>query len=127
MYSYEFVTEKGNNICLPNYTVNIAEQMEKAHMANTNGGLNFRQKINRLYEFCTSVVGKENMEKEVGKLDNADPNEINILYLAILDCYNKPLEDYEQRKLDAKMDSAHIDKLSNILDKADKAGALSDA
>ena len=67
---------------------------------------------------------KNNIEELIGKFEDCDPNEINILYLQILKTYNEPLENYKDSDVYARLDNFQIEKLTSLVDALDKASKM---
>ena len=109
----------GETIHLPDYTVDIAEKIESV-MLYADTKARFRDKIKKMYDFLDKLLGKEKVVEHFGKFETCDPNDINLLFLRITDTYNRPVADYNDDKIVEKLDKTQIDKLSKIVDSADK-------
>ena len=120
MTNYSITWEAtGETIHLPEYTVDIAEKIESV-MLYADTKARFRDKIKKMYDFLDKLLGKEVVVGQFGKFENCDPNDINLLFLKITDAYNRPVSDYNEDKIVEKLDKTQIDKLSKIVDSADK-------
>lgn len=120
MTNYNITWEAtGETIHLPDYTVDIAEKIESV-MLYADTKARFRDKIKKMYDFLDKLLGKEVVVGQFGKFENCDPNDINLLFLKITDAYNRPVSDYNEDKIVEKLDKTQIDKLSKIVDSADK-------
>ena len=120
MTNYSITLEAtGETIHLPDYTVDIAEKIESV-MLYADTKARFRDKIKKMYDFLDKLLGKEVVVGQFGKFENCDPNDINLLFLKITDAYNRPVSDYNDDKIVEKLDKTQIDKLSKIVDSADK-------
>ena len=120
MTNYSITWEAtGETIHLPDYTVDIAEKIESV-MLYADTKARFRDKIKKMYDFLDKLLGKEVVVGQFGKFENCDPNDINLLFLKITDAYNRPVSDYNEDKIVEKLDKTQIDKLSKIVDSADK-------
>lgn len=120
MTNYNITWEAtGETIHLPDYTVDIAEKIESV-MLYADTKARFRDKIKKMYDFLDKLLGKEVVVGQFGKFENCDPNDINLLFLRITDAYNRPVSDYNEDKIVEKLDKTQIDKLSKIVDSADK-------
>jgi len=93
----------------------IAEKLEKTELLNNKASENFKNKCKSMYDFCSELLGKEIVAALIGKFEESDPNEINILYLDIVKTYNKPLEDYQQAEASDKLNSMEFDKMTELL------------
>ena len=120
MTNYSITLEAtGETIHLPDYTVDIAEKIESV-MLYADTKARFRDKIKKMYDFLANLLGKEKVAEQFGKFETCDPNDINLLFLRITDAYNRPVADYNDDKIVEKLDKTQIDKLSKIVDSADK-------
>ena len=120
MTNYSITWEAtGETIHLPDYTVDIAEKIESV-MLYADTKARFRDKIKKMYDFLANLLGKETVVEQFGKFETCDPNDINLLFLRITDTYNRPVADYNDDKIVEKLDKTQIDKLSKIVDSADK-------
>ena len=120
MTNYNITWEAtGETIHLPDYTVDIAEKIESV-MLYADTKARFRDKIKKMYDFLANLLGKEKVVEQFGKFEDCDPNDINLLFLRITDAYNRPVSDYNEDKIVEKLDKTQIDKLSKIVDSADK-------
>ena len=120
MTNYSITLEAtGETIHLPDYTVDIAEKIESV-MLYADTKARFRDKIKKMYDFLANLLGKETVVEQFGKFETCDPNDINLLFLKITDAYNRPVSDYNEDKIVEKLDKTQIDKLSKIVDSADK-------
>ena len=113
-YQVEF---NGDVFTLPKYNLKIAEQLEKPE-------LHFKEKCKGMYELVCTLLGQENCEKALGKFNNVDPNELNILYLSIIKTYNKPLNNFNQSIALGDIDLSSYDKLIELINAMDKAQNL---
>ena len=93
-YTIEF---KDIDLELPNYTLDIAEALEKADKANMSESKSYREKTEILYNTISNILGKDKVLELVGKLKECDPNDIQILFLTIGHSYNKPVDDYQDK------------------------------
>lgn len=109
----------GNQYDLPNYTLKVAESLESIELLN-GGNQRFRDKCKRMYDFVGDCIGKADCEKELGKLDEVDPNELNITYLDIVQSYNQPLNDYNNGKLEDALNSNAVRSITKLVDSSQK-------
>lgn len=109
MYSILF---DGKKIELPKYSVELALKIEA--LDNVEG--NLKDKLQAMYDFVYELIGEKEVEL-IGAFDEADPNMINILFLQIVSCYNKPLTDYNVKEATKVMDDPQIKKALDNIDK----------
>lgn len=109
------ITINGESYELPKYNMKIAEKLEKTELLNNKASESFKAKCKSMYDFCAELLGKEIVAVLIGKFEESDPNDINILYLDIVKTYNKPLEDYQQTETSEKLNGMEFDKLTELL------------
>ena len=116
-YSIEFNSQ---DIELPNYTLDIAEALEKADRTNMSEKP-YRDKTEILYKTLGDILGKDKLESMVGKLKECDPNDIQILFLTIGNEYNKPVDKFQEQQYEQT-----LHKLDGVKDFADKVSKMPD-
>lgn len=104
----------GESIDLPNYSIKISEKLEKVEISNLSNK-DFKSKCKVMYDFIVEIIGKENTIKFIGKFEDSDPNSINILYLKIVESYNRPLNDFQKSQSEEKIDTEQMDKVIELL------------
>lgn len=117
--------KNGKSYDLPTYTLKIGAKMEAVENTNRSNA-SFTEKIKVIYDFCSEIIGKDNAVELVGKIDNADPNAVNILYLDIVKAYNKPLDDYNAERQSEQIDTEAFNKLMKIMGSAEKLSEMMD-
>lgn len=108
------IIENGKSYDLPNYNLKISAKMEAVENFKSTAA-SASDKIRKMYDFITELVGKENAVEMIGKVDEADPNMINIVYLDIVRAYNKPLMDYEKERQAEQVNNEVFDKLEKLM------------
>lgn len=111
---------EGNIIDLPDYSFNIADKLERQESVNSGNG-KLKDKCKSMYDLITDLIGTELTTTLLGKFNESDPNRINILYLSIINAYNKPLQDFSESSVDEKMNLEQIDKIVNLVTALEKA------
>lgn len=99
---------------LPNYTLDIAEELEKVDKANGSGKA-LREKCRGIYNLIKKLVG-EDVQKMVGDFASADPNKLNIIYLKIIDAYTRPLDSFETERRAQAIDDAGVSKVMDLIE-----------
>lgn len=107
------VTFNGNSYDLPKYTIAIAEKIERQEQIN-QGQMKLKDKCKLMYELCEDFIGKDKVVECIGKFNEVDPNELNILYLEIVTTYNKPVENYNNERFEGQLSGMQLDKLMDI-------------
>lgn len=111
---------EGNIIDLPDYSFNIADKLERQESVNSGNG-KLKDKCKSMYDLITDLIGTELTTTLLGKFNESDPNRINILYLSIINAYNKPLQDFSESSVDEKINLEQIDKIVNLVTALEKA------
>ena len=111
---------EGNIIELPDYTFNIADKLERQESVNS-GNSKLKDKCKSMYDLITDLIGAELITTLLGKFNESDPNRINILYLSIINAYNKPLQDFSESSVDDKINKEQIDKIVSLVSALEKA------
>ena len=111
---------EGNIIELPDYTFNIADKLERQETVNS-GNSKHKDKCKSMYDLITDLIGTELITTLLGKFNESDPNRINILYLSIINAYNKPLQDFSESSVDDKINMEQIDKIVSLVSALEKA------
>ena len=111
---------EGNIIELPDYTFNIADKLERQESVNYGNG-KLKDKCKSMYDLITDLIGTELTTTLLRKFNESDPNRINILYLSIINAYNKPLQDFSESSVDDKINMEQIDKIVSLVSALEKA------
>ena len=107
---------KGQTIKLPAYSLALAEKLEKQETINS-GGKSLLEKCTSMYDLCSELIGNDLVKNIIGTLDTLDPNELNMLYLTIINSYNAPLSEFSQSQANDKLSrvSDTMSQLSTLL------------
>lgn len=116
-YSLDF---RGNTIELPKYTLAITDKFDKLEKDNSKV-LSAKERVKNIYKFLEDLLGKERTKEILDDFNNCDPNEVNILYLDIIKCYNKPVEEHESSGLKEQMDNAGVAEIIKLLEAISKS------
>ena len=114
---------KGEEVELPKYSFTIANKLEKQEYMNA-GNASYQDKCKGMYSVISDIIGKEKIKGLIGTFLQCDPNEINILYLKVLETYNTPLNDFNMQRTNEMIDNANIESLKELLVTAEKAAKL---
>ena len=114
---------KGEEVELPKYSFTIANKLEKQEDMNV-GNASYQDKCKGMYNVVADIIGKEKIKGLIGTFLQCDPNEINILYLKVLETYNAPLNDFNMQRTNEMIDNANIESLKELLVTAEKAAKL---
>lgn len=121
--NYEITLENGNVLGLPQYSMAIAKKLENADKVNASQ-LSFEKKTKAVYDTVSDIIGKDKVKEIVGAFDEVDPNTIYILYMQIVREYNRPIDDFNRANLERSIEENHVDKITSIIDAAEKARGI---
>ena len=114
------IVKNGEVIELPKYSMKIAERLEQVDTINKSAE-KFKNKCKSMYELLVEIVGKEKLAELIGKLEDCDPNELNLLYLDVVESYNKPIEEKNTNSTNEKLNSVDIQKMTELLNAIGKS------
>lgn len=113
-YSFVFQNKSYN---LPNYNVEMVRKLEALDEQGANASSS--EQLQLLYNYINETLGEEVTNNILGGFDDADPNEINIVYGSIVNAYHKPLEEHELKEHEAfinkNLKAVQSDKLVNLV------------
>jgi hypothetical protein len=67
-----------------------------------------------MYCFNGKVITAAKQTELIGKFDQADPNDINILFLKIAEAYNAPVTEYNAERTNTVISDDLLNKLDGI-------------
>lgn len=111
-YSIEF---DGANYDLAPYSFSVSDKLEKVDAFN-EGTATVREKCKKMYDLESEIIGKDTFESDFGKFEDVDPNVLNILWLKIIDAYEKPLTDFQTERRSQTLDDVEADKVLKVLE-----------
>lgn len=97
-YSFVF---KGKTYELPNYNVEMVRKLEELDARGANASAS--EQLQLLYNYVNETLGEEVTNTILGDFDNADPNEINMIYMDIVNAYHRPLEERELKERESQV------------------------
>jgi len=120
---------KNRSYDLPTKTIKIAELLDETANVDNIKGLSIKERYQRVYESVKTLIGKENAKEvfEGEDINKIDLSEVTIAFRSIFDAYNKPLEDYEQKKRTAMFNELNISEMSKLVDMAKVAKEMTNA
>lgn len=108
---------------LPKYSLKIAEMLEQQDKINSSP-IKFREKCKTMFTTLGNIIGKNDISELLGKFDECDPNEINLLYLSTVKAYSEPLKSYNTDSVYNSLNDMQVDKLTKLMDALEKADKL---
>lgn len=110
MYSVIF---SGQELELPNYNFGVVEKLEKADKVN-NSQQTFKEKCKALYDLEKFLLGEDKLVEVVGTFNECDPNDVQLLYMGIVECYNQPIIEKQREQLEKTLDGYDFSKITRI-------------
>ena len=110
-------------VTLPKYSLKIAEMLEQQDKINSSP-IKFREKCKTMFTTLENIIGNEKISELLGKFEECDPNEINLLYLSVIKAYGEPLNSYNTDSVYNSLNDMQVDKLTRLMDALEKAQKL---
>lgn len=121
--NYEITLENGDVLELPQYSMAIAKKLENADKVNA-GQQPFEKKTKAVYDIVSDIIGKDKTKEIIGTFAEVDPNAVYIMYMRIVREYNRPIDEFNREKLEQSLESHQVEKITSIIDAAEKARGL---
>ena len=109
------ITFEGQSIDLPNYTLEISRKIESLNKVDEEESIEV--KLQAMYSFIDDILGTEKTVKVLGEYEECDPNLINILFLSIIDEYDRPRKEYVMNRALKDYQDPRLKNALNALDK----------
>ena len=110
-------------VTLPKYSLKIAEMLEQQDRINSSP-IKFREKCKTMFTTLENIIGNEKISELLGKFEECDPNDINLLYLSTVKAYGEPLNSYNTDSVYNSLNDMQVDKLTRLMDALEKANKL---
>ena len=110
-------------VTLPKYSLKIAEMLEQQDKINSSP-IKFREKCKTMFTTLENIIGNEKISELLGKFEECDPNDINLLYLSTVKAYGEPLNSYNTDSVYNSLNDMQVDKLTRLMDALEKAQKL---
>ena len=101
---------------LPKKTVANAEKLDKALKVDSIGGLSVKDKFKKLHDFVKEMIGSENAAEMLGSddLNEIDTAELAVIVRKINEAYEKPMQEFQAERMQAKVGMIPFDKLTSM-------------
>lgn len=111
-------------IALPKYSFKIAGMLEAQETMNSSTD-SLIAKCKSMYSLFCELLTENTVKDILGEFDSCDPNEINLLYLDIINSYNSPLMEKQTMQNNSNLDKigenmSRIDKMLQTLDAVER-------
>lgn len=110
-------------VTLPKYSLKIAEMLEQQDKINSSP-IKFREKCKTMFTTLENIIGNEKISELLGKFEECDPNDINLLYLSVVKAYSEPLNSYNTDSVYNSLNDMQVDKLTRLMEALEKANKL---
>ena len=110
-------------VTLPKYSLKIAEMLEQQDKINSSP-IKFREKCKTMFTTLENIIGNEKISELLGKFEECDPNDINLLYLSVIKAYGEPLNSYNTDSVYNSLNDMQVDKLTRLMEALEKANKL---
>ena len=107
-------------VTLPKYSLKIAEMLEQQDKINSSP-IKFREKCKTMFTTLENIIGNEKISELLGKFEECDPDDINLLYLSTVKAYGEPLNNYNTDSVYNSLNDMQVDKLTRLMDASGKA------
>jgi hypothetical protein len=89
------------------------EAMEKLSQ-ELEAATSVKDKLKKKYDFIQKIIDKEAMIDLVGKFNDADPNDINIIFDMIINEYDRPYNEHTMQERMAEFEAFNTDGVKAI-------------
>lgn len=114
---------EGKTYNLAPYTVKIAGQFENASVVS-NSDATMSEKLNAVCTALYSALGSEVSQEILGDFDNADPNEVSILFLTVAREYERPMREFTEKQKMLNIGTDDLGKVTELVEAIEKLKAL---
>lgn len=111
---YSIIFEKKEHV-LPDYNFDIAEKLEALEIINTSENKTYKEKCRALYDFETEII-----KDILPEFEKCDPNDIQLLFMSITECYNQPIIEKRKEQIKNSLNNYDFDKISKMADSVEK-------
>lgn len=127
MYAYSLNVDR-KSYTLPPKNLRVVEEMDRVAQVDTIRGMSVRDKFNTILQFIVDLVGEANANEIFGStsIEEVDLSMVTVVFRMIVDAYNKPITDYNNRKSNEVFSSIPSDKIDKITRLAEVAREVTD-
>ena len=117
------INVNGSTYALPTYNIKIMQMLDEQEKKNNDDSLDILDKLKSLYNTCESLI--PNLSAIIGSFDSLDPNELNLVYLNIIQAYSEPVNSHNNDEAKTKIQDAlssieGADKMVELIEKLEK-------
>jgi len=110
------IIHNNKSYTLPKKTISVMEKLDSILKIDAVPGLSLREKFEQLRMFLVDIVGEDATNEILGSdtLEEVDLCDITITVRKIVDAYDKPLIDYNNKKSKDALNQIPFDKISQL-------------
>ena len=117
------INVNGSTYALPTYNIKIMQMLDEQEKKNNDASIDILDKLKSLYSTCESLI--PNLSAIIGSFDSLDPNELNLVYLNIIQAYSAPVASHNNDEAKTKIQQAlssveGADKMVELMEKLEK-------
>lgn len=117
------INVNGSTYALPTYNIKIMQMLDEQEKKNNDASVDILDKLKSLYNTCESLI--PNLSAIIGSFDSLDPNELNLVYLNIIQAYSEPVNSHNNDEAKTKIQDAlssieGADKMVELIEKLEK-------
>lgn len=117
------INVNGSTYALPTYNIKIMQMLDEQEKKNNDASVDILDKLKSLYNTCESLI--PNLSAIIGSFDSLDPNELNLVYLNIIQAYSAPVNSHNKDEAKTKIQDAlssieGADKMIELMEKLEK-------
>ena len=117
------INVNGSTYALPTYNIKIMQMLDEQERKNNDANVDILDKLKSLYNTCESLI--PNLSAIIGSFDSLDPNELNLVYLNIIQAYSAPVNSHNNDEAKNKIQDAlssieGADKMIELMEKLEK-------
>lgn len=117
------INVNGSTYSLPTYNIKIMQMLDEQEKKNNDASVDILDKLKSLYNTCESLI--PNLSAIIGSFDSLDPNELNLVYLNIIQAYSEPVNSHNNDEAKTKIQDAlssieGADKMIELMEKLEK-------
>lgn len=117
------INVNGSTYALPAYNIKIMQMLDEQEKKNNDASVDILDKLKSLYNTCESLI--PNLSAIIGSFDSLDPNELNLVYLNIIQAYSEPVNSHNNDEAKTKIQDAlssieGADKMVELIEKLEK-------
>lgn len=105
---------------LPKFNLGMKKKIDQINKDSKNDNISLEKRVTAIHNFLKETLGEEavNVICEGDSIETVDLQAINITYLSIVKAYDKPMEEFNSKKLEDVLNNdalARMDKLGKTV------------